>query len=273
MHSKDETIPLSPRGLFEFDLAGYTILRNFISAQQVEMLNTAIDRQLEGKKPRKFPFLHLGAGFLDLMSDARVMSICRYLLGPGFRLDTTWGIQFPPAQPGKPVGAEDLHAGPYANQGVFRYHWFDNRPRCGMIVFVYFLEAVEEDDGGLVLVPGSHKLNLGIRAQEVYRNLLKRRLDAWWLHSPAMQVGDALLFNEAVIHGTRSWRRTDRGRRNLHYGYSPAYQAQRDYEQLKKYASLARNETERKLMRGPYAHRFNDDGIELGENEWRSAVE
>lgn len=64
MQCKDENIPLSPRELFEFDLAGYTILRNFISAQQVAAMNQTIDRRLEGKMPRKFPFLHLDAAFL-----------------------------------------------------------------------------------------------------------------------------------------------------------------------------------------------------------------
>jgi hypothetical protein len=272
MRHDDQLTALTLRELFEFDLAGYTILRNFIPPEQVEAMNKIIDQKLIGGMPTKFPFLHLDAVFLDLMSDQRVMDICRYLLGKGFRLDTTFGIQFPPTSPGKTVGSENLHAGPYASQGVFRYHWFNNRPQCGLIVFVYFLEAVDEGDGGLVMVPGSHKTNLGIEAREVYRNLLGRRLDAWWLHNPAMQAGDVLLFNEAVMHGTVGWKRTDRRRRNLHYSYSPAYQAQRDYEQMKRFRKLARNETERDLLRGPYALRFDDEGSGLGDNEWRSAV-
>jgi len=264
--------PLTDRELFEFDLTGYTIIRNFLSSERVGELNASIDKWLGDRMPMKFPFLQLGASFLDLLSDKRVMEICRFLLGKGFRLDTSFGIQFPPAPEGKTVGSENLHAGPFASQGVFRYHSFDNRPQCGLIVFAYFLEPVAENDGGLILVPGSHKTNLPISSRDVYRVLLEGKLDAWWLHNPAMQAGDLLIFNEAVMHGTLGWKRNDHRRRNLHYGYSPAGQAQRDPEQLQKFLKLARNDTEKDLLRAPYALRFDDDDFKLGDNEWRSAV-
>lgn len=272
MKPQTEQTELTSRQLFEFDLAGYTIIRNFLAPDTVSALNTAIDQELGDRMPMKFPFLHLGPQFLDLMSDRRVMEICRYLLGKGFRLDTSFGIQFPAASPGKTTGSENLHAGPFASQGAFRYHWFDNRPQCGLIVFAYFLEPVNENDGGLVLLPGSHKLNYPISSREVHRTLLQGKLDAWWLHNPKMEAGDLLIFNEAVMHGTLGWKRQDQRRRNLHYGYSPACGAQRDHEQLKKFVKYARNDTEKDLLRGPYALRFDDDDFKLGDNEWRSGV-
>lgn len=263
--------PLSLRELFEFDLAGYTILRDFLPPEKVRRMNGIIDRHLGSKMPMKFPFLPLDPVFLDVMSDQRVMEICHFLLGKGFRLDHSFGIQFPPASPGRTTGSENLHAGPYASQGVFRYAWHGDRPQCGLVVFIYFLEPVENGDGGLVLIPGSHKTNLSLAGRDLRRHILNGDLDAWWLHNPAMSAGDLLIFNEAVIHGTKGWTRQDRRRRNLHYCYSPSYQAQRDYEQMKKYLPLARNDTERDLLRGPYALRYDDDDFKLGDNEWRTA--
>jgi ectoine hydroxylase-related dioxygenase (phytanoyl-CoA dioxygenase family) len=214
---KNNAEPLTQRQLFEFDLAGYTIIEGFLPEQQVREMNRAIDHHLGEELPIKFPFLGLGETFLNLMSDERVMQICDLLLGKGFRLDTMFGIQYPAANKAQAHGSENLHAGPYASQGVFRYHWFNNKPQCGLIVFVYFLEPVDEGDGGLVLVPGSHKVNLNIEARDVFRKLLNRKLDAWWLHNPSMKAGDLLIFNEAVMHGTKRWTRVDRRRRNLHY--------------------------------------------------------
>ena len=260
------------RHIFEFDVFGYTILRDFLPADLVGTMNAILDSRLEGHAVKKFPFLNLDPVFWDLMSHPRVMNICRYLLGAGFRLDSTFGIQFEAAASETPAGREDLHAGPFASQGAFRYAWYDNKPQCGQIVCVYYLEDVEEGDGGLVLVPGSHKMNVAISGPSIHKDILKAKMEAWWLHNPAMKAGDLLIFTEAVVHGTQTWKNTRHRRRNLQYCYGPPCQAQRDYEQIRKFLPLARNDTERDLLRPPYALRYGDAKVAQGENEWRSPV-
>jgi len=273
MASPDLDPPLPIRQLYEFDLAGYTIVRNFISGEVIEKINRIIDSALQSSFPRKFPYLHLDPVFLDLLSDKRVLKICNYWLGPYFRLDHAFGIQAAAAsQDGPPVGKENLHAGPFAEQGGFRYHWFNNRSQCGLLVFAYFLEPVRKGDGGLVLVPGSHKQNFPLTGADVFHKLLNQRQDAWWIDNPEVSAGDLLIFTEAVVHGTARWKCKEHRRRNIHYSYSPGYQANRDYEQIRKYLPLARNDTEKDLLRPPYVLRFDDDHGQLGDNHYRSPV-
>lgn len=197
------------------------------------------------------------------------MEICSYMLGVGFRFDHAFGIQYGPRTENG-GGHEGLHAGPFANHGSFRYQWFAGKPHCGLLVFDYFLESVRRADGGLILVPGSHKLNLPLTGHDVYRNILEGSVDAEWIHNPEMGAGDLLIFTEALIHGTRRWKPRDRRRRNIHMSYSPAYQASRHYDQILKYLSLARSAAQKALLRPPYVQRFDDQDDKLGENEWRT---
>src|ERR1700744_4110296 len=130
--SKNEhvkSIVLSDLELYEFDLTGYVILRQFLSTDVVGKINHLIDNYQGSQSPRKFPFLHIDSIFLDLMTNRRVMDICSYFLGPQFRLDHVYGLQSSPIKNrSESAEKEDLHAGPYANQGAFRYHWFNGRP-------------------------------------------------------------------------------------------------------------------------------------------------
>jgi hypothetical protein len=265
--------PLTPIELYEFDLTGYIIIRNFLSQDRVRTINRIIDRKISGGLQGKFSYFHLDSIFCDLMADPRAVAICRYLIGDWFRFDHAFGIQYGPA-PGKgpPTGHEGLHAGPFANQGSFRYSWFDNRPHCGLIVFSYFLEPVRPGDGGLILVPGSHKLNVCLTGHDIYRNLLEETIRARWIDNPEMNSGDLLIFTEAVIHGTRRWEPKDRRRRNIHISYAPGYQASRDYDQIRRYLPLAKTDLQRALLRPPHVLRFNDEDHVLGENEWRTPV-
>ena len=130
-----------------------------------------------------------------------------------FRLEQAFGVQDIP--PHVEDRSEDLHAGPLANKGSFSYQWHGNRAHCGVLAFAFAMMPMRPGDGGLVLVPGSHKQNLPIEGLHVWNGVLERRFDAWWLHEPTLDPGDLLVFTEAVVHGTRAWRPRDRGRRRV----------------------------------------------------------
>lgn len=268
----DEKSALTQQQLYEFDLTGYLIIRGFLNREKVEEMNRVIDDHQSGKPPpRKFTFLDLSPAFLDVMADPRVLAICELLLGKWFRLDQAFGIQDMCAAEKNSEMAEDLHAGPYANQGAFRYHWFNNRPQCGLVVFDYFLEPVNAGDGGLVIVRGSHKSNLPLEGRDVFA-MIRKDLNMAWIDNPAMDAGDLLVFTEALIHGSKRWKPHERRRRNIHFNYSPGYQAQLDFDIQSQYLHLARNAVEQKLLRPPYVLRRDEIGGSLGKNRWRSPV-
>ncbi|HTL70651.1 MAG TPA: phytanoyl-CoA dioxygenase family protein [Candidatus Eisenbacteria bacterium] len=217
-----EKSPLSERQLFEFDLNGYLIIPGFLSAAEIAAARAALDARPESRASHKFDFLDFDPVFLRIARDPRVLAVASYLLGENFRFDHAFAYQDGPAgQDGAAV--ENLHAGPYAEQGIFQYHWHGGRPRSGPIVFCYALDDVAGGDGGLVFVPGSHKSNVPVDGHYVFNHLLSGRLDADWIHNPPLRAGDLVLFTEAVIHGTRRWRPADRGRVNLYYQYCPGY--------------------------------------------------
>ncbi len=245
---------LSLKNLYEFDLCGYTIIRNFLTNKQVRHINAILDKAHEGEFIVKFEFLHLDLIFMDLLSDPRVLAVCEQLMGKWFRFDHAFGYQQIRPFIGK-AKIENLHGGLMAEQGGFQYFWYGNRPYCGQVQFGFVMHPVKKGDGGLIFVPGSHKQNIPLTGIDVYYKILKGDLEEWWVHNPVLNAGDLVIFNEAVIHGTKLWK-SDHPRRILYYKYCPGYMAWADYSQTQKYVVLARNNLERRIMRGPYVGRY-----------------
>jgi ectoine hydroxylase-related dioxygenase (phytanoyl-CoA dioxygenase family) len=86
-----------------------------------------------------------------------------------------------------------------------------------MVSVEFILAPAGEDDGGFCVVPGSHKANFlcppSILAYEEHRDIVR---------TIAVQPGDVIFFNEAVIHGTLPWTASHQ-RRALLYRYSPRW--------------------------------------------------
>lgn len=266
--------PLHQRQLYEFDVTGQLIIKNFLDKDTVTRLNSLIDGAYmnQPEQPHKFSVLDLHTDFFDLLSNPKAMQICKYMLGDWFRFDHAYGLQVQKAHPdGTPtMTAADLHGGPKANQGSFRYSWFNNRPQCGLLVFAYIMEPAKAGDGGFVVVPGSHKQNMGVEGREVFLDMLGGTHNAWWVQQPVVEAGDLLIFTEALVHGTRPWRNTEHRRRNLYYKYTPGHLCWRDHNEIKKYACLARTDLERDLMRPPTVAGYGEDAGVMGTNNWRS---
>jgi ectoine hydroxylase-related dioxygenase (phytanoyl-CoA dioxygenase family) len=87
--------------------------------------------------------------------------------------------------------------------------------RSGMIVVQYALSDVDEGQGGFCCIPGSHKATYP-EPLEVTRWHEERDL----VINPALAKGDAIIFNEALTHGTLPWK-GDHQRRAALYRYSP----------------------------------------------------
>jgi len=74
-------------------------------------------------------------------------------------------------------------------------------------------------DGGLALIPGSHKANFPLPEKLSFYEAQRE-----YVREVHTQAGDAIIFTEALTHGTLVWQGAHQ-RRTLIYKYSPGFQA------------------------------------------------
>jgi len=211
-----------------FDLNGYLTVPNAISAAQISALNAQIDEHVEQHSDRNAGYLGFNSvldwrgPMLELIDNSRVVPYLETLFapppyrgaetGPYFRLDHTYVTVIRPGA--KNAGAFTLHGGgaPY-DPGQY-YHVRDGRMFNGLIVVAYNLTDVNEGDGGLGCVPGSHKANF--KMPNDWNDLRKANPISRSVTGPA---GTAVFFTEALSHGTLPWT-ANHERRTVFFKYN-----------------------------------------------------
>ena len=74
-------------------------------------------------------------------------------------------------------------------------------------------------DGGLALIPGSHKANLPCpQSMKLWEKYQEQVVE---VHA---ETGDAIIFSETLTHGTLPWK-AEHQRRAVLYKFSPGFQA------------------------------------------------
>jgi hypothetical protein len=261
-----------------FDVQGYLHIPGALTPDQVTRMNAAIDahhdsihirtaeQSLDGREKsqgrrsaEKLKGVH-GRGdfggylfwdrpwcdaFREVIAPAQILRLLLGTVGPRFRLTATAGITMT-------KGSEGfiLHGGGTPELEHMRepfYHRFEGgRMYGGLMSVSYTLTDVEPGDGGFVCIPGSHKANylcpLEVRRLERDPGCVK--------HIP-MKAGDAVIFTEALTHGTIPWQ-GETERRLLRYLYCPAIHGTHNPQ----YTELAAQVTEplQKLMLEPPYH-------------------
>jgi ectoine hydroxylase-related dioxygenase (phytanoyl-CoA dioxygenase family) len=226
---------MDEREQFLFDLQGFLVIRNFLTPAEVQRLNEAVDANLDKcvddanshpagnlVGPRKRGSFHgmltweqpWCQPFRELLAHHKVIAYLNTLFGRGWKLDHSPFILTGQA------GAEGLilHGSTsYHHDGSQYYVYANGLMRCGMIVCQYQLSDVNAGDGGLCVIPGSHKANLPC-APDILRWEANQEL----VYNIPCKAGDMVIFNEATIHGTLPWTASHE-RRSLLYRYSPKY--------------------------------------------------
>lgn len=218
-----------------FDLNGYLVVENALSPEELKTLNEAIDanqdririRSAEQSLSRGSAALagKHGRGdlggmltwpkpwcepFRALIDHPSITPHLLELLRDGLRLDHLYGII-------TVDGAEGhvLHGGGTADDLTHFYQFHDGRMRCGLTVVSWALSDVGPGDGGFACIPGSHKANYhappGVARLEKDIGVVRQ------VEAPA---GSAIIFTEALMHGTMPWK-ADHERRSILYKYSP----------------------------------------------------
>ena len=205
---------------FTFDLEGYLVVRNVLTADEVAEMNEIAGRVFppkagDEKNRRQSRVTLWGDPFKKLIDHPTTLPYLTELICPKVRLDHDYCIFMTEG-----ASRGGLHGGP----DVVGDHWYKYRDgimRNGLTVLTFFLADAAEGDGGFACIPGSHKSNfLSCIPKDV--RIFERA--AHYVRQPAVEAGDALIFTEALVHGTMPWR-AKHERRALLYKYSPGHSA------------------------------------------------
>ena len=232
---------------FTFDLEGYLVIKDVLSARELDDLNALVDEHLEGWDNDSANDLNKvscwGAAATNLIDHGKIVPYLVELLGPRFRIDHDYAIIM---NQGDSRGG--LHGGPSHNGD----HWFsyrDGEMRNGLSVVTFFLADANTGDGGFACVPGSHKTNFPAAMPPEVRSFER---PAHYVVQPAARAGDALFFTEALIHGTMPWRAPHQ-RRTLLYKYSPGHSTwAKEFYDFAEYGELT--ERQKRVMATPSMH-------------------
>lgn len=226
---------MDEREKFLFDLQGFLVVRGMLTAAEVKALNEAFDANLDKRRddPNHAPDgatygpkrrgIFTGMltwqkpwcqPFRDLLAHPKVIPYLNAMFGRGWKMDHS---------PFMLTGGRDteglrIHGSTSVRFDGSQYYTYANgQMRCGMIVCQYQLADVNEGDGGLCVVPGSHKANYPCpEAIKLWQE------DREVVYNVPCKAGDMVIFNEATLHGTLPWTAAHE-RRSLLYRYSPKY--------------------------------------------------
>ena len=223
-----------------FDLTGFLIVENALTPEEVAQCNAAIDHHIEALRERDSSLAGGGSPalvgtahrmdmggmlawekpwcepFRNLLVHPNVKPYLEEALGEKYRLDHGPGL----IAMEKGTEGGTLHGGGIERPNFSEAYFFKyGRIYTGLTVVEYMLADEGPGDGGLAIIPGSHKANLpcpsGMKRYEQYQNLV--------LEVNA-KAGDAVIFTETLTHGTLPWK-GDHQRRALLYKFSPGFQA------------------------------------------------
>ena len=213
-----------------FDTFGYLILPNILTPEQVDELRGTIRQATEQFDPveqQEGP-LHWSRVWRDLLDLPNLSPILEDLIGdharrharerakkpslPTFRIDhinihTHVKKGFPGAA---------LHGGWLGTGGCQFFDFREGQFYNGLLAVSFELFDTHPNDGGFACIPGSHKSN--VRLPGTWRDVSKE-IAKCVKRIPA-KPGDAIVFTEALTHGTLPWN-ADEPRQTVFYKFSP----------------------------------------------------
>lgn len=231
---------------FLFDLEGYLVIKGVLSAAEVGALNSIAD----GKAPalpggrrygRVFRATAWGPPYQALIDHPRIVPYLVAVVGPRFRLDHDYCIFTAKGGTG-----QDLHGGESDENPDHWYTYRDGVIRSGLTVVTFCLSHANGGDGGFCCIPGSHKSHFAASLTADVRSFRRR---PHYVVQPLLEAGDAVIFTEALIHGTAPWT-ANHERRALLYKYSPGHSAwMHEYYDVNEYRGLT--EQQKRILAPP----------------------
>ena len=231
-------LEMSDREKFLFDLQGFLVVKQILTPDEVKAMNDAIDANVppfteeNWTGPNQYGGGMAGKGsdygsgemltwpqpwcqpFRDLLAHAKAIPYLNTIFGRGWKLDHRPGCIM--ARKGK--GGHGLHGNSSRIfDGAQFYSYSNGQFRTGLTVFQYQLADINPGDGGITVIPGSHKANF-----KCPEDIMLYNEDRECVYNVACKAGDLVIFMEATIHGALPWT-ADHERRSLLYRYCPKY--------------------------------------------------
>ena len=211
---------VSDEDRYLFDLQGFLVVKNALAKDELTALNHLVDHQTlpepgETVQSQRFSgFLTWGQPFRDLLDHPVIVPYLKEWLDPAFRLDHYYGIYMKQGTSGL-----TLHGGgtPYDRPEYF--HFRGGQMYNGLTVVSWALVDIPADQGGFTCIPGSHKANYPCP-----RTIRTYESNPGCVVQVPMRAGDAVIFTEALTHGTHPWT-APHHRRSLLFKYAPGHLA------------------------------------------------
>lgn len=209
-----------------FDLQGYIVLKGVVSADRLRACNEALDRY-ESMDPAAYPVpLCLGQertednlyisnilegdlAFASLVDLPPVLDVIAEVTGGPYRLNHTYTIYRWQG------GYTRLHMHGTPIIPKCQYHCRNGQMVSTLTKVVFPMLDCAEEDGCFAVIPGAHKSNF----PKPWGN---EPVDNPPLVPVPAQAGDAIIFTEALTHGSMVCT-SGRPRRTLYYCYSTGY--------------------------------------------------
>jgi ectoine hydroxylase-related dioxygenase (phytanoyl-CoA dioxygenase family) len=252
-----------------FDLNGYILIEKVLTPDEIALANQAINRHLDQGNIRSGE-LSLSGGsptlkgehgrgdlggmlhweepwcnpFREMLVHPRIVPYLNEILGPGFRMDHQMSLLWMD----KGGEGHTFHGSSGPGFDPNQYYIFrDGRMHNGLTVASIQLTDVNPGDGGLIVIPGSHKSNYPCpREMKLYQQYQEN------VRQIACKAGDVVIFTEAVTHGTLPWT-ADHPRRSILTRYTAGNLAFIPAYPVPEWA----NERQRAVMEPPYHTRLD----------------
>ena len=216
-------LKMTDRQKYLFDLHGFIVVEDVLTDDECDL---AIEKIKERMKPMsKTPdgydsngtwfstgaLLDSGDPFIGLIDQAKTTAVLKEIIAPKLRLESAYSFVRTKGCP--PFEMHGGHAGGSVN---FRYYVRGNHIFTGLTVISFTLQKISQSDGGFACIPGSHKSDFVLPAED--------RAELFQVDGPLVQnipspKGSAVIFTETLAHGANTWQ-NDEPRYGLFYKYN-----------------------------------------------------
>jgi ectoine hydroxylase-related dioxygenase (phytanoyl-CoA dioxygenase family) len=229
---------LTPAQRYHFELYGYAVIQNTLTADEVGRLREALcrlrasiqalpERGPQGPRHRGAYFLidqdhhHFMANILEAdpqitayATHPRLVGMAEEVMGCEARI-TEMNAHINRRDPDKPLDPAPRYGFHRGADVPFFCHAREGLFHCAFVKTLTNLTDLGSEDGGTVVVAGSHRIDLP--AEELVQVAYE---DRSLIHQVVAPAGSTLLFAETLIHATGQVR-SDRERVILITGYGP----------------------------------------------------